>query len=225
MEREGAKLLEGRVARLILLVVVSMMCVVFCVLCSNQWPDDCIFFSGHNFFQFPTDGQTIVPFFPVVIFSNWCSCQNTNTNYNPKKLRPEKKDTVVWPAMFFELPEKLTTGIKGTVVWPMVENRLSCQNTNTPIMTGKKYYRKKRYNTVIWSSVMSKYEHQQSHFNLRKFLLGFFILQKQRDPNFLLLCISFLLCMDLQPYSHDCFSKLLRTLFDFRNNTYWVSLF
>ncbi len=32
MEREGAKLLEGRVARLILLVVVSV-CVVFCVLC------------------------------------------------------------------------------------------------------------------------------------------------------------------------------------------------
>ncbi len=31
--------------------------------------------------------------------------------------------------------------------------------------------------------------------------------------------------MDLQPYSHDCFSKILRTLFDFRNNTYWVSLF
>ncbi len=30
--REGAKLLEGRVARLILLVVVSV-CVVFCVLC------------------------------------------------------------------------------------------------------------------------------------------------------------------------------------------------
>ncbi len=35
----------------------------------------------------------------------------------------------------------------------------------------------------------------------------------------------FLLCMDLQPYSHDCFSKISRTLFDFRNNTYWVSLF
>ncbi len=31
--------------------------------------------------------------------------------------------------------------------------------------------------------------------------------------------------MDLQPYSHDRFSKIMRTLFDFRNNTYWVSLF
>ncbi len=30
--------------------------------------------------------------------------------------------------------------------------------------------------------------------------------------------------MDLQPYSHDCFSKILRTLFDFLNNTYWGSL-
>jgi hypothetical protein len=35
----------------------------------------------------------------------------------------------------------------------------------------------------------------------------------------------FLLCMDLQPYSHDCFSKISRSLFDFLNNTYWVSLF
>jgi hypothetical protein len=35
----------------------------------------------------------------------------------------------------------------------------------------------------------------------------------------------FLLCMDLQPYSHDCFSKISRILFDFLNNTYWVSLF
>ncbi len=34
----------------------------------------------------------------------------------------------------------------------------------------------------------------------------------------------FLLCMDLQPYSHDCLSKISRTLFDFLNNTYWVSL-
>jgi hypothetical protein len=37
--------------------------------------------------------------------------------------------------------------------------------------------------------------------------------------------MSFLLCMDLQPYSHNCFSKILRTLFDFLNNTYWISLF
>ncbi len=36
---------------------------------------------------------------------------------------------------------------------------------------------------------------------------------------------SFLLCMDLQPYSHYCFSKISRTLFDFLNNTYMVSLF
>ncbi len=30
---------------------------------------------------------------------------------------------------------------------------------------------------------------------------------------------------NLQPYSHYCFSKISRTLFDFLNNTYWVSLF
>ncbi len=31
--------------------------------------------------------------------------------------------------------------------------------------------------------------------------------------------------MDLQSYRHDCFSKIPRTLFDFLNKTYWVSLF
>ncbi len=83
----------------------------------------------------------------------------------------------------------------------------------------------KRYDTVVWLSDVSKYKHHQSHFNLRKFLFGFFILRNQLDPNFLLLCISFLLCMDLQPYSNDCFSKISRTLFYFLNNTYWVSFF
>jgi hypothetical protein len=29
----------------------------------------------------------------------------------------------------------------------------------------------------------------------------------------------------IQPYSHYCLSKISRTLFDFLNNTYWVSLF
>ncbi len=58
---------------------------------------------------------------------------------------------------------------------------------------------------------MSKYEHHQSHFNLRKILLGFFLFQKQWDPKFLLLCISLLHCIGLQPYSHDRFSKILRT--------------
>ncbi len=33
---------------------------------------------------------------------------------------------------------------------------------------------------------------------------------------------SFFLCMDLQPYSHERFSKISRTLFDFLNNTYLV---
>jgi hypothetical protein len=31
--------------------------------------------------------------------------------------------------------------------------------------------------------------------------------------------------MDLQPYTHYCFSKISRILFDVLNNTYWVSLF
>ncbi len=55
---------------------------------------------------------------------------------------------------------------------------------------------------------------------VRKCVIGFFTLQKQLanqgmfliyDPNFPLLRISSLHCMDLQPYSHDCFSKISRT--------------
>ncbi len=58
------------------------------------------------------------------------------------------------------------------------------------------------------------------HFNLRKFLLGFFILQKQWHAKFLLLCISFLLCMDVQPYSHNRFSKISRIFYASRKS--WI---
>ncbi len=34
-----------------------------------------------------------------------------------------------------------------------------------------------------------------------------------------------MVCIDLQSFRHNCFSKISRTLFDFLNNTYWVSLF
>ena len=40
------------------------------------------------------------------------------------------------------------------------------------------------------------------------------------DPSFLILLISLLHCMDLQPYSHDHFSKILRTFFASRN--WWI---
>ncbi len=124
----------------------------------------------------------------------------------------KKKGTVFWPAMFFEPPEKIMTKKKKVqssdrrLKW-ISDNRLLCQNTNTPITTGKNYYRKIKYDTVVWSSVMSKYEHHQSHFHLRKFLLGFFILQKQWDPNFLLVCISFLLCTTVPIFSGSNFFR------------------
>jgi hypothetical protein len=45
-----------------------------------------------------------------------------------------------------------------------------------------------------------------------KCLSHFFIFEKQLASQniFLLLCVAFLLCMDLQPYSHDCYLKILR---------------
>ncbi len=65
MEREGAKPLEGRVAQLILLVVVS----VCCVLCFVLQPTTIrlyFFFSGRNFIQF---------------CNNWCSYFDTTDGY------------------------------------------------------------------------------------------------------------------------------------------------
>ena len=69
-------------------------------------------------------------------------------------------------------------------------------------------------------SVVSKYEHHQPHDNLRKFLMGFFILQKQWDPNFLhdhfsKISRTFFInkcgySIELDPYSHYRFPKILR---------------
>jgi hypothetical protein len=58
------------------------------------------------------------------------------------------------------------------------------------------------------------------HLNLRKFSLNFLNLQKQWHANFLLLCISFLLCMDLQPNSHDRFPKISRAFYASRKS--WI---
>jgi hypothetical protein len=40
------------------------------------------------------------------------------------KLQPEKKGTVVWPAMFFEPPEKITTRKKGTRSTPITRCKI-----------------------------------------------------------------------------------------------------
>jgi hypothetical protein len=47
-----------------------------------------------------------------------------------------------------------------------------------------------------------------------KCLSRFFIFEKQLASQniFLLLCVAFLFCMDLQPYSHDCHSKISETI-------------
>ncbi len=125
-------------------------------------------------------------------YHNWCSCQNTNTNYDPKKLRPEKKVQSFGRLCFLNHRKKITNQKKRyshlTDGWNKSQINICCFKIWThqlrleKIMTGNKMY-----DTVVWSSVMSKYKHHQSHFNLRKFLLCFFISQKQWDPNFLLL--------------------------------------
>ncbi len=79
MEREGAKPLEGRVAWLILLVVVSMMCVVFCVLPSNQQLEKTVpfLFPDVIFSSFQLTAGQLYAFFPVVFYSG--------CNLNPLK--------------------------------------------------------------------------------------------------------------------------------------------
>ena len=72
---------------------------------------------------------------------------------------------------------------------------------------------------------MSKCKHRQSHYDFlytvskkKSYCVSLFyrnnLLTKvyfSWDPYFLLLHSSFLHCMDLQPYSHNHFSKILRT--------------
>jgi hypothetical protein len=102
-------------------------------------------------------GQTTVPFFSGSNFSgrkyhNWCSCQNTNTNYNPKKLQ-KKKVQLSGQLCFLNHRKKIRPEKKvqssDRRLKQISDNRLSCQNTNTPITTGKNYYRKKRYDTCL----------------------------------------------------------------------------
>ncbi len=79
---------------------------------------------------------------------------------------------------------------------------------------------------------MSKCKHQQSHYDFlytvsKKISYWVSLFYRSNlitkvcfswDLNFLLLHISFLHCMDLQPYSHGRFSKVSRTFFA---NRYW----
>ncbi len=81
---------------------------------------------------------------------------------------------------------------------------------------------------------MSKCKHRQSHYDClytvsKKISYWVSLFYRNNsltkvyfswDPNFLLLRISFLHCMDLQPYSHNRFSKISRTFFASRN--YWI---
>ncbi len=107
----------------------------------NGRPDDCTFFfrvvifSGCNLSP-PKNmaEQTSVPFFLVVIFPvvckyhSWCLCQNTKPIKTRKNYDRTKKGTVLWPAMFFEPPEKITARKKKV---QSSDRRLKCQNTNT----------------------------------------------------------------------------------------------
>ena len=84
MEREGAKLLEGRVAWLILLVVVSV-CVVFCVLCCLQ--NNPVFLS--------------VTISHILKNENYELCFLAGSFVN--QITTGKKGTVIWPSVGINL--------------------------------------------------------------------------------------------------------------------------
>jgi hypothetical protein len=81
MEREGVKLLEGRVARLILLVVVSV-CVVFCVLCCLQ--NNPVFLSVTISHILKNENYELC---------FWAGSYLRQSNYD------RKKGTVIWPSV------------------------------------------------------------------------------------------------------------------------------
>ncbi len=150
MEREGAKPLEGRVARLILLVVVSV-CVVFCVLCclqnnpvfSSVCPSPYLIFWNMKIMSYVFgrflcrsnyDRKKLRPKKRYSRLANgWNKsqiinhllCQNRNTNYDWKKLRPKKKVQSSGQLCF----------LAGSFV--------------NQITTGKNYDWKKRYSCLV----------------------------------------------------------------------------
>ncbi len=72
-------------------------------------------------------------------------------------------------------------------------------------------------------------KHRQSHFDFlnNAYWVSFFKRNNLQakicflyDPNFLLLRISFLYCIDLHPYNHYCFSKISRPFCASRN--WWI---
>ena len=88
------------------------------------------------------------------------------------------------------------------------------------------------YNTVVWlcqffccGGKVNFVRIPYSHDHFSKIWRTFFVKKLSHMKPMYEKTNSFLFCMDIQPYSHYCFSKISRNLFDFLINTYWVSLF
>ncbi len=123
---------------------------------SNRRPDNCTFF-------------------PVVVFSSLSLCSNTNTNYDWKKIRPEKKVQSSGRLCFSagSFADQITTGknTTGKKRYSCLADGLNksqitvcCVKIQTPIITtGKKYDWKKRYSRLVvgWST-KHKTQHTQT---------------------------------------------------------------
>ncbi len=80
--------------------------------------------------------------------------------------------------------------------------------------------------SFLYYQSCQKYEHRQSHFDFLNNACWVSFFKKNnslakicflQDLNFLLLRISFLYCIDLHPYNHHRFSKILRPFCASRN--------
>jgi hypothetical protein len=145
----------GRVARLILLVVVSV-CVVFCVLyCLQNNPvfssvtishilknekyelcfSACFFVDQITTRKIMTGkkGTVVWPSVEIKISYNHLSCQNTNTNYHRKYYGQKKRYS------------RLAVG------WNKSQITVCRVKIQTPTTTGKNYGRKKRYSHLAYT--------------------------------------------------------------------------
>jgi hypothetical protein len=112
-------------------------------------------------------GPMTVPIFPVVIFwgRNWCSYFDTNTNYGTwKNYDLKKKIQVLWPAMFFEPPEKIMILQNFGGNWDYIIFRR--------IVLGSIFFFKTTCRKIIWSQFPPNFGRNWDYIFLRQIVLG-----------------------------------------------------
>ncbi len=142
-------------------------------------------------------------------------CQNTNTpnttgkiwttrkNYNPKKRY-----------------SRLTDGWNKSQITVCRVKIQSHQLQLEKIMTGLK-----KSTIQLFGHLLCQNTNTTNHTLFKKILIGFLYFTETMRSKLSVTVYLFLALYGSTTIQYDCFSKISRTLFDFRNNTYWVSIF